>query len=428
MADFRLGRLKFNWRGDWTAATAYVIDDIVKFGANTYVCISNHTSVVSEGDWYTTDNGRWSLHTEGLYSKGDWAATTFYKLNDIVKYGNDQYRTTVAHTSTATFNSANFVSYVNGLKFEDSWDAGTEYQTGDIVVFGGYTYVALQTSTGASPNTNLDTIWEILTTGFKVVGTWDNSTTYKPGDVVLLGGNSYVAKATNSNSLPATGNANWDFIVGGFTWRGSWDSGTAYNPGDAVTRQSNSYICVAASTNNPPETDATGQYWNSLAQGAQSNVLTDPGDVLYVSGSGSSRIPIGNSGEVLTVDGGFPSWKKSNSTQKVFYVTPDGSDSNSGENITQAFATVRHACDSISGPGTLYVKAGTYLETLPIMVPDYISIVGDNMRTTMIKPDTGNASSTVKISLDQVPDAAQRVRGATITSGDGSKTAMLLDT
>ncbi len=428
MADFRLGRLKFNWRGDWTAATAYVIDDIVKFGANTYVCISNHTSVVSEADWYTTDNGRWSLHTEGLYSKGDWAATTFYKLNDIVKYGNDQYRTTVAHTSTATFNSANFVSYVNGLKFEDSWDAGTEYQTGDIVVFGGYTYVALQTSTGASPNTNLDTIWEILTTGFKVVGTWDNSTTYKPGDVVLLGGNSYVAKATNSNSLPASGNANWDFIVGGFTWRGSWDSGTAYNPGDAVTRQSNSYICVAASTNNPPETDSTGQYWNSLAQGAQSNVLTDPGDVLYVSGSGSSRLPIGNSGEVLTVDGGFPSWKKSNSTQKVFYVTPDGSDSNSGENITQAFATVRHACDSITGPGTLYVKAGTYLETLPIMVPDYISIVGDNMRTTMIKPDAGNASSTVKLSLAQVPDAAQRVRGATITSGDGSKTAMLLET
>ena len=45
MADFRLGRLKFNWRGAWTGATDYVIDDIVKFGANTYVCTTNHTSV-----------------------------------------------------------------------------------------------------------------------------------------------------------------------------------------------------------------------------------------------------------------------------------------------------------------------------------------------------------------------------------------------
>ena len=55
MADFRLGRLKFNWRGDWVASTAYVIDDIVKFGANSYVCIINHTSVGNETNWYATD-------------------------------------------------------------------------------------------------------------------------------------------------------------------------------------------------------------------------------------------------------------------------------------------------------------------------------------------------------------------------------------
>ena len=256
MADFRLGRLKFNWRGDWAAGTAYVIDDIAKFGANTYVCISNHTSVASEADWYTTDGARWSLHTEGLFNRNDWATSQFYRLNDLVKYGNDLYRTVVAHTSAATFNSANFISYVKGLKFEDSWDNATEYQTGDIVVYGGYTYVALQTSTGSQPNTSLDVNWSILTTGFKVVGNWNNSTTYKPGDVVLLGGNSYVAKVTNTNSLPTNVNANWDFVVGGFTWRGDWDAGTAYNPGDAVTRQSNSYICVAATTNNPPETDS----------------------------------------------------------------------------------------------------------------------------------------------------------------------------
>ena len=128
MADFRLGRLKFNWRGDWTVATAYVIDDIVKFGANTYVCVSNHTSVSNEAQWYSGDLARWQLHTEGIYNRGDWATATFYKLNDIVKYGNDQYRVVVAHTSDATFASANFISYVNGLKFEDSWDTNTEYR------------------------------------------------------------------------------------------------------------------------------------------------------------------------------------------------------------------------------------------------------------------------------------------------------------
>ena len=60
MADFRLGRLKFNWRGDWAPSTEYVIDDIVKFGANTYVATTNHTSAASETTWYDTDLSYWS--------------------------------------------------------------------------------------------------------------------------------------------------------------------------------------------------------------------------------------------------------------------------------------------------------------------------------------------------------------------------------
>ena len=427
MADFRLGRLKFNWRGDWTVATAYVIDDIVKFGANTYVCVSNHTSVSNEAQWYSGDGARWQVHTEGIFNRGDWADATFYRLNDIVKYGNDQYRVTVAHTSSGTFASANFISYVNGLKFEDSWDAAVEYQSGDIVTFGGYSYVALDTSTGAAPN-NLGASWEILTTGFKVVGTWSNSTAYKPGDVVLLGGNSYVAKTTNTNSTPASGSADWDFVVGGFTWRGVWSSTETYQPGDAISRASNSYICVAESTNNTPETDVNGDYWNSLTQGSQSNVLTDAGDVLYISGSGAARLPIGASGQVLTVDAnGYPAWEKSNATDPVYYVTVNGSDLNSGENITKSFGSLRFALDNVTGPATIYVKAGTYNETLPMFVPENISIIGDNMRTTVIKPNVGSNSSTQRLTLATVPDAALRVIGETCTNGAGDKTAQIID-
>ena len=58
MADFRLGRLKFKWRGDWTASTAYVIDDIVKYGANSYVCIVNHPSATNENLLYNESSNR----------------------------------------------------------------------------------------------------------------------------------------------------------------------------------------------------------------------------------------------------------------------------------------------------------------------------------------------------------------------------------
>jgi hypothetical protein len=384
--------------------------------------------VADESTWYSTDGARWQLHTEGIYNRGDWADATFYKLNDIVKYGNDQYRVVVAHTSSGTFASANFISYVNGLKFEDSWDVNTEYQSGDVVTYGGYSYVALQTSTGIQPNVGIDVTWEILTTGFKVVGTWNTTTTYKPGDVVLLGGNSYVSKTTNINSTPASGSSDWDFVVGGFTWRGTWSSTEIYQPGDAISRASNSYICVAESQNNPPELDTNGTYWNSLTQGAQSNVLTDAGDMLYISGSGAARLPIGASGEVLTVDAnGYPAWDKNNVTDPVFYVTTDGSDLNSGENISKSFRTLRHAVDTVTGPATIYVKAGTYLETLPLVVPENVSIIGDNMRTSTIKPDAGQASSVQRLTLATVPDENLRVPGETCTNGAGDKTAQIMD-
>ena len=90
MADFRLGRLKFKWRGDWSASNAYVIDDIVKYGANSYVCVVNHTSAASETSFYSSDLSNWELHTEGLKHRGDWqggpdglggSLNTWYSIN-----------------------------------------------------------------------------------------------------------------------------------------------------------------------------------------------------------------------------------------------------------------------------------------------------------------------------------------------------------
>ena len=93
MADFVLGRLKFKWRGDWAVSTAYLIDDIVKYGGNTYVVTANHTSQSSIANFYTDlSAGKYSLHSESLFFKGAWESSTFYRLNDLVKNGAFQYR------------------------------------------------------------------------------------------------------------------------------------------------------------------------------------------------------------------------------------------------------------------------------------------------------------------------------------------------
>ena len=62
MAEIVLGRLKFKWRGAWVTSTAYIKDDVVRFGGSSYVCVLNHTS----GTWATDLSAvKWQLMVEG---------------------------------------------------------------------------------------------------------------------------------------------------------------------------------------------------------------------------------------------------------------------------------------------------------------------------------------------------------------------------
>ena len=70
------------------------------------------------------------------------------------------------------------------------------YQTGDVVNYGGYSYSA-KTIHSSTDTPNADTTnWAVLTVGFSAQGAWVSGTTYKPGDVVRYGGNSYVMTVT----------------------------------------------------------------------------------------------------------------------------------------------------------------------------------------------------------------------------------------
>ena len=451
MADFRLGRLKFNWKGDWAVSTAYVIDDIVKYGGNTYVCTTNHTSASSEVQFYSADLTKWSLHTEGIVNKGDWTSSYWYKINDVVKYGNTQFICTIGHTSGADILPANFNIYVEGLKYEDSWVASTNYQKGDIVSYGGYSYVAKgDHSSITTPNEDAGN-WSVLSTGFIAKGEYASGTKYVPGDVVRFGGYSYACKATTTGNQP-TDTTYWSLLAEGFNWLGAWSSSTVYQKGDVVNRNSNTYICITTDTTgaaNAPELDPNGNYWNYIAQGGNAaQVLQDTGDLLYQAASGINRIslPSGStgtaaqqreaSGQVLTVGGSplLPRWETNNATTSVYYVTETGDDSNNGKNLSRSFLTIRHAMAYISAltgadkpsqtnPVTVYVKAGVYSEVLPIHIPAYVSIIGDNIRNTIVKPAAGN-SNEQDLTLSSALTSFQL--GETISSADGTKTGKLL--
>ena len=177
-------------------------------------------------------------------------------------------------------------------------------------------------------------------------------------------------------------------------WRGPFTTTTAYTINDAVSFSGSSYICVTAYTSTSSfSTDLGLGYWQLMAQGATANTTT--GDITYRAGSGSdTRLPVGTSGQVLTVStNGVPVWETNDSAGPVYYVTSSGLDTNNGLTLGRAFRTIRYACTQITGPATLYVKAGTYYEQLPITVPVNVTIVGDGMRDTVVSPLVGSTNT-----------------------------------
>ena len=469
MADFKLGRIKFKWRGDWAVDTSFLIDDVVKYGGNTYVCIQNHTSPSNENLFYTnpgTYTSYWSLQSEAIFFKGAYANSTWYKLNDLVSYGGKQYRCTTAHTSSSAvldqskfeqfvdgfthrgdyasstqyrlndlvtyggriyrvttehtsasggdaninlsnftlyqdglkflgnwdtgtyyrlndvvkwgsfqykcttahtssgtandFTEANFEVYSEGLQFEDSYDASTVYQKGDVVTYGGYSYVYVNTAeqSGVTPVDGSD--WNLLNPGFNAVGVYSHGTTYKTGDVVEYGGYSFVAivDATNEKPMDAgtatVNSSHWKKLNEGFKWQGVYNASTTYLIGEVVEYSSSSYVAIVdIILGVTPGSDATK--WELLAQGSTTNVLTTRGDIIVRDATQTTRLPIGVGGSFLTTDGTDVVWSNAEAGN-VKWVANAGSDSNPG---TQAlpYKTINYALSQMSSGDVIEIES-----------------------------------------------------------------------
>jgi hypothetical protein len=440
----------FSWQGEWDAATRYKERDLVYYGGISYVCNAAHIS----SSLLETDLENWDTFTNGISYLGLWSGSSVhYRLNDVVKYGADLWICTTAHSSTGvTIDITKFDIFVNGFEFEGSWSAGTSYQNGDIVTYGGYTYTAIRDNIAQLPSTSTAD-WSIFTSGINFAGEWLSSTAYKIGNVVSRGSYTYVASADNTNDVPpgtawtklnsgirwnaTTGNfsdisgtnvigigtgATFDIISTNTTYTVSihtgsegddyatndtikilgtdlggvspvndlyilvtnatagsiisisaagnsvtWAEGTVYLPGDAVYYGVSSYICVSShvgATLSNPIADTTGEYWNLLANGADSGVLTTTGDIVYYGENGPQRLPIGTDGQVLRVNNNVPSWSYYGILENIVYVSPDGADfvgNGQGLSLDKPWASVLFASRQIE-EGYLNTNAGTLLQ------------------------------------------------------------------
>ena len=407
------------WKGNWDVNTYYKLGDVVRYDGNTYVCQIAHTSALTVEDGLELDLdldpqvSKWSTYAEGFKYKGDWTSVTKYNVNDVVKFGGSLYICIGYHVSVTNLQEEYWNILVGGLEFEDTWSAEVEYQIGDIVTYGGYSYVSKSRNTAKIPP-GFASDWELLTTGFKVTGEWSLTRSYKVGEVVNYGGNTYVAVVeTGPGQKPTNADGStsvlWEIVAPGFKWRNTWEETTDYRVGDTVRWIANTYVCIKdhtaiADSANQPDNDTEGEFWNSLAEGAEGNVLSRRGDLVTRDAIQNKRLPRGLPGQVLQVEGRDVKWDYFNIVDNVYYVTTDGIDSpERGTTLQTPFRTIKYACDFIQAdlatraPATIYVKTGQYREELPIRVPAHVAIVGDELRSTRVEPALARGVESVTI-------------------------------
>jgi len=76
-----------------------------------------------------------------------------------------------------------------------------------------------------------------------------------------------------------------------------------------------------------------------------------------------------------------------NSAPNVFYVAKDGNDNNNGTSIDNAKLTIASAVGVAQSGSVIKVLSGNYVESNPITVPAFVSVVGDDLRSVKVLPN-----------------------------------------
>ena len=415
LADWDIVSIADDWKGAWAPVTRYKVNDLVKFGGNVYKCDIKHTSALTDALGLPADQGKWSLINEGVEYKGEWTASIVYKVNDVVKYGGYLYKSNVFHNAGYVFDVTKYDVYCPGNEYDVIWDETVVYQPGDIVQHGGNLFVSLTKHFNEEPSTSLSN-WEVLYQGSLTKGDWDPYIQYHIGEVVRRGGNVYSCILDHLGQDPdflddgsTTNSTYWELLTTGIRWRGVWQLGETYAAGDTVVWVSSSYKCLdkhVADNGNRPDDDGAdsslkGRYWEKITAGNRINRLKNIGDIRSFGNTGDGStigykaVEIGEEGQALTVTADFEAdWEYLQNTENVYYVSETGVDiETAGTSPQNPWRTIRYATEQVPTNSTIFVRTGDFYEILPIRIPAYVAIVGDEIRSTTIHPIEGVFSS-----------------------------------
>jgi hypothetical protein len=325
-SEFKIGRLRYTWKGYWDTDVDYNRDAVVHYNGKTYVCLDPHTSTnfYSDLTYIRPSDGaslpRWLLMVDGRAWKTAWEPNTYYYFGNIVTYGGIVYICTDQHTSGSTqLDLTKWTTYSQFDNWESSWTTSTVYSYGDIVKYGGIVYRCIVDHISASTSalgleadqglpTQENSKWEIVNAGIEYKGDWDSSVRYKVNDLSRNGTDIYKCIEGHTSSI-LFDELKWDLWLPGQEYTGQWSSSVIYQPGDIAVYGGYSYVGKTINNqNNIPTVSSTD--WNLLTQGYlsrqqwQGGSSYKIGDVVYRGGylytaisDSSGQDPSANAGD-----------------------------------------------------------------------------------------------------------------------------------
>jgi len=262
MAEFKVGRFKFAWKGVWQTGYTYIRDMVVQFNGKTYVCIVPHTSGdFNEDIVHYTPAGEftpyWSLMINGNTWVGPWEPNTSYGTGNIVIFGGYVYLCNAPHLSASAFVATNWDVFGEFNIWKSEWTVSTVYGVGDIIKYGGVNYICNTDHTSAATiELGLEAdfySWSIFNNNIQYKGGWLPNYRYKFNDVVKVGSNLWSRLSINPEtpdyiSGETFDDTRWGLWLPGLDYNEVWDSETTYEKGDAV--RYGGYLYVNNTTNN----------------------------------------------------------------------------------------------------------------------------------------------------------------------------------
>ena len=289
MAEFRIDRLKFNWKGDWQYRKPYRKDDVVYYGGNTYVCLQAHesdgnnfyddiipasttiTQIVTVG----TDSINGSSHGVFYISGEENPELNLLKGRTYVfnqddssnkEFNNEIHPLLISNvvdgTSAGGYTyDVNVTYYIDNVEVASETEylaqfANSNFRKIEITVPESaprklFYFSTSNTGMGNEINVRYSSYWEIMFDGYVWKGDWSRSTRYNLNDIIKYNGYIYQCLTEHTSTSDINLNfidqqVNWTVYTKGYNWRDVWTVETIYNQGDVVTYNGIAYECITS--------------------------------------------------------------------------------------------------------------------------------------------------------------------------------------